>query len=288
MPDAPIDAPFVPATYVIFHDTSPALDGEGVRTWYVRGDAMIISYSEAKPGASLVREGQPDEYALVLPDADTSAVVEAGDDAVTISGDSLTFIPPGTSSVRLPDGGRAVRIFTTAAADVVERAVKEVPDNPRVGPLRTWPEPRDGFRIRSYDLDVEPGDGCFGRIFRSSTLMLNFIQPSAGPRDATTLSPHHHDDFEQGSLALEGEFVHHLRWPWTPNRHRWREDEHVRCGSPSVAIIPPPAIHTTEAVGAGTNVLVDVFCPPREDFSLRPGWVLNSDDYPMPESSGVA
>lgn len=278
---------FAPAVYAHFYATVPDDEADGVRTWYARGQTFVVAYSELSPGAELVRAGQPDEYAVLLPDADTPAVVEAGAERSSIAGFSVTFVPRGDSAVRVAGGGRVIRLFTARAGDLVERCGEWRP-NPCIPAFEDWPTPPEGPKIRTYSLDVAPEEGRFGRIFRSSTFMINYLEPSDGPRDPTKLSPHHHDGFEQCSLALEGAFVHHLRWPWTPNRHDWIEDEHVHCGSPSVAVIPPPAVHTTQAVGTGRNVLVDIFCPPRLDFSEKPGWVLNAEDYPMSGGAGVA
>jgi hypothetical protein len=112
--------------------------------------------------------------------------------------------------------------------------------------------------------------------------MVNYTEPRPGPRDVTRMSPHVHDDFEQASLVLDGSFVHHIRWPWGTNMRHWKPDEHEICAGPSLTVIPPLTVHTSQQVGTGINQLVDIFAPPRLDFSSMDGWVLNASDYPMP------
>jgi hypothetical protein len=282
----PASAAFGTATYTRFHGEPPQMEDARQKSWYVRGQNFVVAYSEAESGAVFERRGQADEYVLLLPEAGTAVSVEAGGETREIAGYTITFIPPGDSRVTVTSGGRIIRLITTRSADVAALASNAdiyAGPHPQIPPLTAWPEPAGGFGIHSYSLDVPDKPGRFGKIWRCTTFMVNVFPPQNGPRDETKLSPHHHEDFEQCSLAIGGTYVHHLRWPWTANLHDWREDEHEECGTPSVCVIPPKVIHTSAAVDPGVNLLVDIFSPPRADFSAMPGWVLNAADYPQPE-----
>jgi hypothetical protein len=281
---APVYTSYTPADYIRFYETPPQESGTWGRTWMTRGENAVVAYSEVEAGTRFERKGQVDEWVLLLPDAAMKATVAAGAETETVAGYTVTFVPPGDSTVTVETKGRVVRLFTTRSADLAARcgnAEAHATRSENVPTFQAWPVPPDGYRIRSYTLDVPSEPGRFGRIWRCTTFMVNYLATHAGPRDISKLSPHHHDDFEQYSLAVQGAFIHHMRWPWTPNMRMWRQDEQEFCGTPSVAVIPPPAIHTTRAVDPGINQLVDIFSPPRVDFSRKAGWVLNADDYPM-------
>lgn len=279
---------FAAADYAKFYETAPQEDGPSGRTWYARGQNYVVAYSDADAGAVFARDGQVDEYALIIPEPTTKVEISTKGETKTVDGYSVAFIPPGDSTIKVLTKGRIIRLITARATDLTAKCANAdsfATPHPNIPPFAPWPVPRDGYRIRSYSLDVKQEGGRFGRIFRCTTFMINYLDVRNGPRDVTKLSPHHHDDFEQCSLALDGAYIHDIRWPWTTNMNNWRADDHEYCAAPSIAVIPPPAIHTSRAVGQGANQLVDIFSPPRMDFSAKPGWVLNADEYPMPAKS---
>ncbi|MFD2470297.1 hypothetical protein [Amycolatopsis silviterrae] len=252
----------------------------------VRAQNVVLIHTDARAGDDLDNGTLEGELAVVVTGASPAFTVRTGSGATTVDTPGLVVVPPGASRISVHGDGPLVRLVEATEPAWRARAANAgayARDHERVALLRRWPAPAGEPRVRVYPLSDVPDDPKrFGRIFRTRSFMVNFLPPQDGPRDPRRLSPHHHDDFEQLSLAVQGEYVHHIRTPWLPDRTGWREDEHVRIGSPSVTVIPPPAVHTSEAAGPGVNQLIDIFSPPRQDFSEKPGWVLNADDYPMP------
>jgi mannose-6-phosphate isomerase-like protein (cupin superfamily) len=283
----PTATEFVPCEYVRFYDTQPQETSATANVWYARGQNFVLAYAQVQPGAEFARTAQPDEYVVLLPDRDGAAVeITTGGSTSEVGAYTVSFVPPGDSRVRVTRAGQLVLLFTAAAEDLVRKcsnAASYGHAHPNVAPLTPWPDPVGGFKLRVYSLDAPKDPTRFGTIFRSTNFMVNYGDGSVGPRDTRRMSPHSHDDFEQCSLVLQGEYVHHIRFPWTADLSKWIDDDHTRIGSPSVAIIPPPSIHTSQSTGSGRNQLIDIFSPPRFDLSEKEGWVLNATEYPMPQ-----
>jgi hypothetical protein len=260
----------------------------GTRSWIVRSQTCCLVYSEAAEGERLSRVQQPDEYVAVLVSTPTQPAAQltatAGGEQANVTDDAVVVVPPGDSELLITSPGVIVRVFSNETSDLIARARNgdaHTEAHPHTAPFAPWPAAPDGDHLRVYRLADAPIDPSrFGNIYRCRTVMINVIPVDPGARDPAKLSPHHHVDFEQLSLQLDGDYVHHIRTPWTTNLSSWRDDEHRFCTTPSVTIIPPPTVHTSQGVGDHRHQLVDIFCPPRLDFSTKPGWVLNHADYP--------
>lgn len=278
--------PIRPAQYLALYDLAPTLTSEaGSQTWLVRGQHLVFSWTQARAGDRFERTGHPDEYAVLQYSGSAPVRVSAGAESAEVADEAFVVVPPGDSGVEALADGPVIRVFSTVSADLADachNAGAYAEPDPRCAPLIPWPDPVGGFRLRVYPLAEHPVDGSrFGRIFRTTNMMINFLAEEPTPRDPHKLSPHVHDDFEQLSVAVKGEFVHHIQYPWGPDSSHWRPDDHGQLGVPSVCVIPPPSVHTTQGVGEHQQ-LIDMFSPPRVDFSAKPGWIRNADDYPMP------
>ncbi|MCH1881348.1 hypothetical protein [Agrococcus sp. ARC_14] len=274
--------------YELDRSAHAASTDRGSRTWVVRAQNVVVAWTELVAGDALERQ-DVDEVMLLVLSAAGPVEVETDDERVAVEAMGIVIVPPGRWRISTAGDARVLRLHATSASDLLELAVNRElyePAPASIAKQAPWPPPRGGDRLRVYaDLeDIEQSPDRMGRIFRNRHVMVNVLYPRVGPRDPRALSPHDHDDFEQLSIAYEGTYVHHIRAHWGKDRTQWRADEHVVSASPSIAVIPPPLVHTSEAVGDAANCMVDVFAGPRADFSARPGWVLNAADYPEPEA----
>lgn len=220
------------------------------------------------------------ESILLLP---AIGAVLSGDREAELPGQAVVIVPSGSYAIELTGSGE-VYILSTDRSDVDSTVAP--PRDERVRPIGT-PRQRvvrhGEVRIHPITEIAIPPDNGRLRFLQSETMSINWVEYD-GVRDRTGLSPHAHSDFEQVSLAIAGEFVHHLRTPWGRDADLWRDDAHLSAGPASIVVIPPEIIHTTEGVGGDRHVLVDIFAPPRDDFIAR-GWVFNANEYSAPAAA---
>jgi len=266
-----------------YYDEAPQLVGEGVRTWITRGANFAIVVNVGEAGASLSGTTTDEQFVYAL---NGGVDVEAGTRQVRLDVEDLAIVPPGVWTIRFERPGLVVQQITAdeALVKLAPNAALYADGAPEVAPVEPWPEPVGGYRLRRYSTLEAYARGGMVHAFRTRKLMMVPYARFLEPRDETALTPHSHTDFEQGSVALEGEWLHHLRVPWTANRHDWRPDMHLHVASPSTTVIPAGVIHTSQGIAGEGMRLIDVFAPPRIDFSER-GWVDNAADYPMREKA---
>jgi hypothetical protein len=220
-----------------------------------------------------------EETILYFPDMGGSLGV--GAQKVEIPDAALVVAPAGHATVQLRSPG-IVLVLATERADLDPAHALNAPVTrdsrvKAVGERFARAGGANGIEVFPISqLQPPPTNGRI-RFLQSATMSINLVLYD-GPRGRNALSPHSHTDFEQATLAIHGDYVHHLRSPWGPDADQWRDDVHLPAGPASLLLIPPHLIHTTEGIGDGRHVLMDIFAPPRRDFIQR-GWVANAADY---------
>src|SRR5579872_3132162 len=132
---------YAPAEYGKFYEMDPQESNAQSKTWWMRAQNLILAYSTAMAGGHFEREHQPDEFLLLLIDADSSAELTTDSGTETIAGMSVTIVPPGRSALRITAGGRVVRIFSIESADLIDLCVNRDSyrtSHPNVEQFRPW------------------------------------------------------------------------------------------------------------------------------------------------------
>lgn len=280
------DAIYPAAAIVAEIEDFTAIQDASGRTRYLRSYSFLIAWTEVESAPKeALTINSPAEYIMLLPDADAEIIWKGG--KITAPGRSVVIVPEGKTSVRLLGAGQCLRMFAPIPASLEKIPVLAADKTAdKILPLRPIDPP---YRRKNpngepvvHQLASYPNSVGMPRakLFQSATMSINWVEYK-GPRDRKNLSPHLHTDFEQASIVIEGDFVHHYRTNWAINANYWRADEHLRSGPGSATLIPPPIIHTAEGVSTTRQILIDVFAPPRADFIAK-GQILNSGEYIAP------
>lgn len=267
-------------SFATFEESAaPASAGRRV---LMRGQNFWVEWVEV-PATGSRLDFDSEHESLLISAATPLAVHHDDGSRVEVPGHSVAMVPAGRYSVSAAAGGSYVVLASQrrdiAGREVVNAAAYATPDTRVVPAGRPWRrrEPLRMAQVLGIDEIRAAADKPRLKMLQTEALSVNVVE-YRGVRDREALSPHSHAEFEQGSLALAGDFVHHLRVPWGPNANLWRDDEHLVAPSPSMLVVPVDMIHTTEGVGDGHHLLIDVFSPPRHDFIAK-GWVFNARDY---------
>jgi len=273
-----------PHSFAAFHQQPPAV-GQPARHWRMRAQNFFVEWIEADAAGHAVDVQSGFELLVILPDSGAQIAPRDAADAPAVQAArrSLCILPAGGYRITAQGPGRMLVLASERpdldAAGYLNAAAYAEPDR-RIAPTgHPYRRTRNTGQVVIHDIDAfqAPADNPRLKMLQTDTLSINWVEYD-GPRTRTALSPHSHASFEQGTLAMDGNYVHHLRVPWGKNADLWRDDEHVQAPSPSLLVIPVNLTHTTEGVGEGHHLLLDIFSPPRADFIAK-GWVHNAGDY---------
>jgi hypothetical protein len=244
-----------------------------------RAQNFVVDWIEGSAHASFLSQTSG-ETMLIAPGEIGARLRHAGTE-IAMAGRTIAIVPAGDTAVGFDLPGMLIRLSNTdtltAGPAPANADIYTQPDPSVAKPGRPSTARIPGIRLHSIDALKAPADKPRLKMLRSADLSINWVEYQ-GLRDRRALSPHDHADFEQGSLAIAGEFLHHLRVPWGPDATLWQEDRHIEASPASLMVIPPRVIHTTEGLGESHHVLLDIFCPPRADF-LTKGWIANAEEY---------
>jgi len=258
--------------------SGPATVGGGGNVERARGQNFLVERVALQAGGQA--EFVCDDEMIVISQSSNLELVWGDAAPVALIPPCVAITPAGRSTLRAASSGDAIVISPVRddATPPTLNADEYASPDPRVRRLDPPARRKEGgVKVIAIDEIQPPADKPRLRMLRSSSMSINWVKYS-GPRNRRQLSPHSHADFEQGSLALAGDFVHHLRVPWGQDATSWVDDRHMQAPSTSLVVIPPGVIHTTEGIGDDDHLLIDIFAPARADFIER-GWIANAADY---------